>query len=363
MVQVPLKSGPDRWNASSLEETYWIIGDRDSIISVMASMVDWCHAEPIWPDAFNPAESAIGVAGDATGQGVRLHPGNILQYYRATTFALAHPAYNNSYAYFPLNTSTLLTHDQSTPLNNVMKYSAWLRCINETIANALPILDDGPPSDNNPISLAFILVLTVVCTIINTYLCILSYTTNRGSSPHSRDLKEECMAVLEGDQRLSMNLIRPSCRPHANCMVVLISPANGPSRPSRVVSLQKHSFVVLNSRRLSETTFQVASSTLWHIMAFYRRSTTASSANFVRLMRRFGGRTRRMQFVICENSILDWRTCAIPGTSRILRLCAFWCSPISLFLPHSHKRIYSTAGINSRHCVPLQTLPTRIVAG
>ena len=174
MVQVPLKSGPDRWNASSLEETYWIIGDRDSIISIMASMVDWCHAEPIWPDTFNPAESAIDVAGDATGQGVRLHPGNILQYYRASTFALAHPAYNNSYAYFPLNTSTLLTHDQSTPLNNVMKHSAWLRCINETIANALPILDNGPPDDNNSISLAFFLVLIVVCGIISTYLCILA---------------------------------------------------------------------------------------------------------------------------------------------------------------------------------------------
>ena len=107
-------------------------------------MVDWCHAEPIWPETFDPAKDAIGVAGNGTGQGVKFHPGNILQYYRASTFALAHPAYNNSYAHPPLNTSTLFTHDQSTPLNDVMKSSAWLKCINETIANALPILDAAP---------------------------------------------------------------------------------------------------------------------------------------------------------------------------------------------------------------------------
>ena len=143
MVQVPLKS--NNWNISSVdEETYWIIGDRDSTISIMASMVDWCHAEPIWPEAFDPAKDAIGVAGNATGQGVKFHPGNILQYYRASTFALAHPAYNNSFAHPPLNTSTLFTHDQSTALNDVMKSSAWMKCINETIADALPILDAPP---------------------------------------------------------------------------------------------------------------------------------------------------------------------------------------------------------------------------
>ena len=157
MVQVPLKPGTDRWNISSVdEETYWLIGDRDSIISTMASMVDWCHAEPIWPEAFNPAVDAIGVAGNVTGRGVKFHPGNILQYYRASTFALAHPAYNNSYAHPPLNTSTLFTYDQSTPLNTVMAYSAWLRCINETIADALPILDARPPE--NPFKIPLIIV-------------------------------------------------------------------------------------------------------------------------------------------------------------------------------------------------------------
>ena len=108
---------------------------------MLTNMVDWCHAKPNWPELFDPANDAIGVAGNNTNQGVKFHPGNVLQYYRASTFALAHPAYNNSYAHSPLNISTLFTHDQSTPLNDVMKYSTWLKCINETIANALPILD------------------------------------------------------------------------------------------------------------------------------------------------------------------------------------------------------------------------------
>jgi len=149
VVQAPLRPTQPSGNYSSeKEETYWLIGDRGSTLSILTNMVDWCHAEPIWPEFFEPADDARGVAGDNTGQGVRFHPGNVLQYYRASTFALAHPQYNNTYAYPPLNTSTLLTHDQSTPLNDVMRYSSWLRCINETIAIALPILD-MPPKDTD----------------------------------------------------------------------------------------------------------------------------------------------------------------------------------------------------------------------
>ena len=145
LVQAPLRPTPASGNYSTVEEeTLWLIGDQSSILSMLTNMVDWCQAEPIWPELFEPANDAIGVAGNNTNQGVKFHPGNVLQYYRASTFALAHPAYNNSYAHPPLNTSTLFTHDQSTPLNDVMKYSTWLKCINETIANALPILDAPP---------------------------------------------------------------------------------------------------------------------------------------------------------------------------------------------------------------------------
>jgi hypothetical protein len=172
MVQVPLKSGTSHWNISSEdEETYWLIGDRDSTVSTMASMVVWCHAQPIWPEAFDSAEDAVGVAGNATGQGVKFHPGNVLQYYRASTFALAHPEYNNTYAHHPLNTSTQLTHDQSTPLSDIVSYSPWLHCINETISKALPILDAPPPQPGLPkIAIFFIILAGLLALMFMTYL-------------------------------------------------------------------------------------------------------------------------------------------------------------------------------------------------
>ena len=170
LVQAPLRPTPA--NASNYttveEETYWLIGDQSSIFSMLTNMVNWCHAEPIWPELFEPANNAIGVAGNNTNQGVKFHPGNVLQYYRASTFALAHPAYNNSYAHPPLNISTLLTHDQSTPLNDVMKFSTWLKCINETIADALPILD-APPATSpalNGGAIAGIVVASIMAWVL-----------------------------------------------------------------------------------------------------------------------------------------------------------------------------------------------------
>ena len=150
LVQAPLRPAPARWNYTTVEEeTYWLIGDQASMFSMLTNMVNWCDAEPKWPELFEPANNTIGVAGNNTNQGVIFHPGNVLQYYRASSFALAHPKYNNTYAHPPLNTSTLFTHDQSTPLNDVMKFSTWLKCINETIADALPILDAPPTATSS----------------------------------------------------------------------------------------------------------------------------------------------------------------------------------------------------------------------
>lgn len=64
------------------------------------------------------------------------------------------PCIQQQLCMFSLNTSALLTHDQSTPLNNMMESNTWLYCINETIPNALPILD----SDDNPITFALVMI-------------------------------------------------------------------------------------------------------------------------------------------------------------------------------------------------------------
>ena len=128
LVNVELTSIDKRWNNTD-EEIYHLIGDLDSVISITASMVDWCHTVPKWPSAF------------ALSANNSLRPENVLQYYRSSSFALAFKGYNNSFALPPLNTSTNLFHEQSSLPPDIVRYSPFLKCINETIANALPILD------------------------------------------------------------------------------------------------------------------------------------------------------------------------------------------------------------------------------
>ena len=128
LVNVELISTDKRWNNTD-EERYHLIGDLDSVVSIIASMVDWCHTVPKWPSAFAPLANNS------------LRPENVVQYYRSSSFALAFKGYNNSFALPPLNTSTNLFHEQSSPLPDIVRYSPFLKCINETIASALPILD------------------------------------------------------------------------------------------------------------------------------------------------------------------------------------------------------------------------------
>jgi hypothetical protein len=58
------------------------------------------------------------VTGKTASQGVKFHPWNVLQYYHASTFALAHPSYNNTYA--PSTTCTASTIIAVTVLCGVM---------------------------------------------------------------------------------------------------------------------------------------------------------------------------------------------------------------------------------------------------
>ena len=134
LVNVELISTDNRWNNTD-EEKYYLIGDLDSVVSITASTVDWCHTVPKWPSAFSPSTNGS------------LRPENVLQYYRSSSFALAFKGYNNSFALPPLNTSTNLFHEQSSPPPDIVRYSAFLKCINETIATALPILDGWAPKE------------------------------------------------------------------------------------------------------------------------------------------------------------------------------------------------------------------------
>ena len=136
--------------------------------------------------------------------------------------------------------------------------------------------------------------------------------TNLGLPTHSRD--QRYMTDPVGSQRLSMSLIPSSYRPRASCMAVPTLPANGSARYSRTESRKEHSSVVSISPKFSAWTLLAASGRHSHMMAFFKALMTASNVAFAESIIGFGGRTRRMRFVICVNSTLDWQTDALLGT-------------------------------------------------
>ena len=144
-----------------------------------------------------------------------------------------------------------------------------------------------------------------------------NFTRWRATNPriptHSRD--QRYMTDPEESQQPSMSLIRSSYRPRASSEAVPTLPANGSGRYSKTGSRKEHSYVVSSSPKSSAWTLLAASGPHSHMMAFSKPLMTASNVAFAQSIIGFGGRTRRMRFVICENSTLDWRTSALLGTS------------------------------------------------
>lgn len=127
IVTIPIKPQPS-WQDTRANETYYAIGDRDSIMGIMVSLVTWCSAEPAWPSKFNPT---------SPNSTVRIE--NVIQYYRASSFALASPDYNNTLARSSATNST-----ESTPLPQWMADSPFRECLDGVVANALMIMNQPP---------------------------------------------------------------------------------------------------------------------------------------------------------------------------------------------------------------------------
>ncbi|KIM27320.1 hypothetical protein M408DRAFT_54657, partial [Serendipita vermifera MAFF 305830] len=127
LVTVNVTSNPSNWPNIPTTEVYQLVGDRDSVMFMMSDLADWCHAKPQWPQAFSPS-----APGNATTQP---KPENVIQYYRASSFALTFAGYNNTAALGSASSTA------SVPLPGAIVNSPFLACINDTIAVALPILD------------------------------------------------------------------------------------------------------------------------------------------------------------------------------------------------------------------------------
>ncbi|KAG8815451.1 hypothetical protein FRC18_001498 [Serendipita sp. 400] len=127
VASVPLRTTTDHFNVTE-DEVYYAVGDRESLLPLMISYVTWCHATPAWPSRFNAS---------ATDAPIKLE--NVIQYFRASSFALASPAYNNTLA----RTSKSDTKD-NTPLPEFMEYSTFRKCVDDVTENALAIVNTIP---------------------------------------------------------------------------------------------------------------------------------------------------------------------------------------------------------------------------
>ncbi|KAG9039843.1 hypothetical protein FS842_003128 [Serendipita sp. 407] len=146
IASVPLRTTTEHFNVTD-DEVYYAIGDRESLLPLMVSFVTSCHATPAWPSRFNPSSP------NAT---IKLE--NVIQYFRASSLALASPAYRNTLALTSISNTSV-----STPLPEYMEYSPFRKCVDDVAEKASAIIRDLPtrPSTGRTIGGSFLLLLGV----------------------------------------------------------------------------------------------------------------------------------------------------------------------------------------------------------
>ncbi|KAG8809731.1 hypothetical protein FRC17_003271 [Serendipita sp. 399] len=155
IVSVPFRTTKEHFNVTD-DEVYYAIGDREMMLSLLVSYVTSCHVVPAWPSRFDPRLS---------NSTIKLE--NVIQYFRASSFALASPAYNNTHAHLPPSPSPSpsTTNDSSSPLPELIEYSPFRRCIDDVTYHALAIMNKPPGT--TPLQ-RFILALKVAAPFILT---------------------------------------------------------------------------------------------------------------------------------------------------------------------------------------------------
>ena len=129
-------------NNASSPDSYYIVGDESSVSTVLNALVSQC-------DVANASVTNTYLNGTLPANGTVLvtHPEQIVQFYRASSFALALLSYNNS-ATLPANApasnvSAAPPISADTPLPVGLNMTLFA-CLNSTIAASVPLLDvDG----------------------------------------------------------------------------------------------------------------------------------------------------------------------------------------------------------------------------
>lgn len=137
MVKLAPVPGSDSNNASAimgLNETYWMIGDQQTVSTVLSLLVDTiqhtygCAVSNSTILPFNSSDPQLP-----------FRVQNVMQWYRSSSYAFVYTGYNNTYATAPLNETTSL--NESTPLPAAQLSSTFVHCINTTIIASVAILD------------------------------------------------------------------------------------------------------------------------------------------------------------------------------------------------------------------------------
>ncbi|CAG7846370.1 SubName: Full=Uncharacterized protein {ECO:0000313/EMBL:CCA69040.1} [Serendipita indica DSM 11827] len=163
-VKVTPKRG-SHYAKTASDDIYWMIGDYESVSTMLSLLVDstWttygCEVENSTilpfitvradggPLQYNTSNTTLGnstLTSNDTAPPFRFE--NVIQWYRASSFALAYQGYNNTYAFPPLNETTSPSDWAfSTPLPDRLKQPGFLSRVNRTISAALPIIDGPKP--------------------------------------------------------------------------------------------------------------------------------------------------------------------------------------------------------------------------
>ncbi|KIM29920.1 hypothetical protein M408DRAFT_328385 [Serendipita vermifera MAFF 305830] len=128
---------PEQTANNSAAETFYMIGDRESVETMLIILSPCPDCEEYSCGANN---SSITAFNSSTSQ---ILFENTIQWYRSSSFSLAYLGYNNTYAFLPLNESSTLDWDNSTPLSDALQTDTFLQCINNTLTAALPVLNAG----------------------------------------------------------------------------------------------------------------------------------------------------------------------------------------------------------------------------
>ncbi|KDN35134.1 hypothetical protein RSAG8_11822, partial [Rhizoctonia solani AG-8 WAC10335] len=142
MHTVTISTVDPRYNTS---DVYRLLGDRDSVNVILSTLRDECSA--VGGDILD-----YDPAADNSSHALP-HVESIVQYYRASSFALSLDGYSNSVAAvtptaLANNTGQLVTSLlPPTPLPRSIN-PLFLDCINRTVGTSLPLLDSG--FDNLP---------------------------------------------------------------------------------------------------------------------------------------------------------------------------------------------------------------------